>query len=128
MVEQLGLQIETIEAIIVSLVTAFLGTGTVAMIAKVALSNLTKTMASKVKEAEAQNQISSDQASKTISLLNASNEILKAQVDTLQTSINKLVESQVYTADKFQALMDEYKARDEKIKDLIIKEFGEEIE
>jgi chromosome segregation ATPase len=125
MTDLFGLQLETIEAIIVSLSTAFVGTGTVAMIAKVALGRFTKTLADKVKQAESANEISSKNAETTIKVLQASNDVLKGQIDALQTSILKLVESNTYTAEKFQSLMDEYQSRDEKIKQLIVQEFGD---
>ena len=48
MTDIFGMQLETIEAIIVALGTSFVGTGTVALIVKVALNKVTKSMTEKV--------------------------------------------------------------------------------
>jgi uncharacterized membrane protein YhiD involved in acid resistance len=128
MTELFGLQIEQIEAIIVALGTSFVGTGTVAMIVKVALGRVTKNMTNKVLLAEQENKISSERALQTIQALNASEQILKAQIDTLSSEIDKLVQNQNTTNQSVQALLDEYKQRDEQIKELIVQEFGEDLE
>jgi len=128
MTELFGLQIEQIEAIIVALGTSFVGTGTIAMIVKVALGRVTKKMTDKVLLAEAENKISSERALQTIQALNASEQILKAQIDTLSSEIDKLVQNQNTTNQSVQALLDEYKQRDEQIKELIVQEFGEDLE
>jgi len=123
-----GLQLETVEAIIVALGTSFVGTGTVALIVKSALGRVTRTMKAKVLEAEERNKISSKQAEQTMKALTASETILKAQVDSLREEIDKLIRSQNQTNRNVQSLLDEYKARDEQIKDLIVQEFGDDIE
>jgi peptidoglycan hydrolase CwlO-like protein len=128
MSELFGLQLETVEAIIVALGTSFVGTGTVALIVKSALGRVTRTMKAKVLEAEERNKISSAQAEQTMKALTASETILKAQVDSLREEIDKLIRSQNQTNRNVQSLLDEYKARDEQIKDLIVKEFGDDIE
>jgi uncharacterized membrane protein YhiD involved in acid resistance len=128
MTELFGLQIEQIEAIIVALGTSFVGTGTVAMIVKVALGRVTKNMTNKVLLAEQENKISSERALQTIQALNISEQILKAQIDTLSSEIDKLVQNQNTTNQSVQALLDEYKQRDEQIKELIVQEFGEDLE
>jgi peptidoglycan hydrolase CwlO-like protein len=128
MSELFGLQLETVEAIIVALGTSFVGTGTVALIVKSALGRVTRTMKAKVVEAEERNRISSKQAEQTMKALTASETILKAQVDSLREEIDKLIRSQNQTNRNVQSLLDEYKARDEQIKDLIVKEFGDDIE
>ena len=120
MSELFGLQLETVEAIIVALGTSFVGTGTVALIVKSALGKVTRTMKAKVLEAEERNKISSQQAEQTMKALTASETILKAQVDTLREEIDKLIRSQNQTNRNVQSLLDEYKARDEQIKDLIV--------
>ena len=123
-----GLQLETIEAIIVALGTSFVGTGTVALIVKSALGRVTRTMKAKVLEAEERNKISSQQAEQTMKALTASETILKAQVDSLKEEIDKLIRSQNQTNRNVQSLLDEYKSRDEQIKDLIVQEFGDDLE
>ena len=128
MSELFGLQLETVEAIIVALGTSFVGTGTVALIVKSALGKVTRTMKAKVLEAEERNKISSQQAEQTMKALTASETILKAQVDTLREEIDKLIRSQNQTNRNVQSLLDEYKARDEQIKDLIVQEFGDDLE
>lgn len=128
MSELFGLQLETVEAIIVALGTSFVGTGTVALIVKSALGRVTRTMKAKVLEAEERNKISSQQAEQTIKALTASETILKAQVDSLREEIDKLIRSQNQTNRNVQSLLDEYKARDEQIKDLIVQEFGDDLE
>ena len=128
MSEQFGLQHETVEAIIVALGTSFVGTGTVALIVKSALGRVTRTMKAKVVEAEERNRISSKQAEQTMKALTASETILKAQVDSLREEIDKLIRSQNQTNRNVQSLLDEYKARDEQIKELIVQEFGDDIE
>lgn len=128
MTDIFGLQIETIEAIIVALGTSFVGTGTVAMIVKVALGRVTKKMTDKVLLAEQENKISSERALQTIQALNASEQILKAQIDTLSSEIDKLVQNQNTTNQSVEALLEEYKQRDVQIKELIVQEFGEDLE
>jgi len=128
MSELFGLQLETVEAIIVALGTSFVGTGTVALIVKSALGRVTKTMKAKVLAAEERNKISSEQAEQTMKALTASETILKAQVDSLKEEIDKLIRSQSQTNRNVQSLLDEYKARDEQIKDLIVQEFGDDLE
>ena len=128
MSELFGLQLETVEAIIVALGTSFVGTGTVALIVKSALGKVTRTMKAKVLEAEERNKISSAQAEQTMKALTASETILKAQVDSLREEIDKLIRSQNQTNRNVQSLLDEYKARDEQIKDLIVQEFGDDLE
>lgn len=128
MSELFGLQLETVEAIIVALGTSFVGTGTVALIVKSALGRVTRTMKAKVVEAEERNRISAKQAEQTMKALTASETILKAQVDSLREEIDKLIRSQNQTNRNVQSLLDEYKARDEQIKDLIVQEFGDDLE
>lgn len=128
MTDIFGLQIETIEAIIVALGTSFVGTGTVAMIVKVALGRVTKKMTDKVLLAEQENKISSERALQTIQALNASEQILKAQIDTLSSEIDKLVQNQNTTNRSVEALLEEYRQRDVQIKELIVQEFGEDLE
>lgn len=128
MSELFGLQLETVEAIIVALGTSFVGTGTVALIVKSALGRVTRTMKEKVLQAEERNKISSAQAEQTMKALTASETILKAQVDSLREEIDKLIRSQNQTNRNVQSLLDEYKARDEQIKDLIVQEFGDDLE
>lgn len=128
MSEIFGMQLETIEAIIVALGTSFVGTGTVALIVKVALGRVTKTMTEKVLLAEKENKITTKQAQDSLSNIKILEEGLKGQVDELQNTIEKLILNQIETNKSVQSLLDEYKARDEQIKDLIVKEFGEDIE
>lgn len=123
-----GLQLETVEAIIVALGTSFVGTGTVALIVKIALGKVTRTMTQKVLLAEERNELTSQQAEQTIKALTASETILKAQVDSLKEEIDKLIRSQNQTNRNVQSLLDEYKARDEQIKNLIVQEFGDDLE
>jgi cell division protein FtsB len=85
-------------------------------------------MKAKVLEAEERNKISSEQAEQTMKALTASETILKAQVDSLREEIDKLIRSQNQTNRNVQSLLDEYKARDEQIKDLIVQEFGDDLE
>ena len=128
MTELLGLQAETLEAIIVALGTSFVGTGTVALIVKAALGRVTRTMKAKVFAAEQENKISSQQAKQSIEALTATETILKAQIETLHQEIDKLIQSQNETNKNVQSLIDEYRARDEKIKELIVQEFGDDLE
>lgn len=128
MSELFGLQLETVEAIIVALGTSFVGTGTIALIIKVALGRVTRKMTEKVLLAEQRNELSSQQAEQTLKALSASETILKAQVDSLHEEIKKLIENQTQTNKNVQSLLDEYKARDEQIKDLIVQEFGDDLE
>lgn len=128
MTEIFGMQLETLEAIIVALGTSFVGTGTVAMIVKVALGRVTKQMTEKVLLAEKTNEISTERAAKTIGSINALEQVLKAQIDTFQVEIDKLITNQNQTNKNVQSLIDEYKARDEQIKELIVQEFGDDIE
>ena len=128
MADLYGLQLETIEAIIVALGTSFVGTGTVALIVKVALSKVSKSMVDKVKQAEIQNEISSKQAEQNIKNINLIQNGLVAQIDTLQETVQKLIDDQNITNRSVQSLLDEYKSRDEEIKDIIIQEFGDDIE
>jgi len=128
MTELLGLQAETLEAIIVALGTSFVGTGTVALIVKAALGRVTRTMKAKVLAAEQENKISSQQAKQSIEALTATETILKAQIETLHQEIDKLIQSQNETNKNVQSLIDEYRARDEKIKELIVQEFGDDLE
>lgn len=125
MTELFGLQIETLEAMIVALGTSFVGTGTVAMIVKLALSRVTKKMTEKVTIAEQENKINSEQAKRQIQNLELLQGGLFAQIDTLQHTVDKLIESQSSTNQNVQALLDEYKARDEQIKQMIIQEFSD---
>lgn len=128
MTDIFGLQIETIEAIIVALGTSFVGTGTVALVVKVALGKVTKKMADKVLLAEQENKISSERAYQTIEALKVSENILKAQIDTLSSEIDKLIQNQNTTNQSVSSLLEEYKARDQQIKELIVQEFGDDIE
>jgi len=128
MTELLGLQAETLEAIIVALGTSFVGTGTVALIVKAALGRVTRTMKEKVLAAEQQNKISSKQAKQSIEALTATETILKAQIETLHQEIDKLIQSQNETNKNVQSLIEEYRARDEQIKELIVQEFGDDVE
>lgn len=128
MTELLGMQVETIEAIIVALGTSFVGTGTVAMIVRLALNRVTKKMQEKVQLAEQQNQISTEQAQKALEQINVIETGLQQQVTVLQQTVDKLIANQNISNDSIKSLLDEYKARDEQIKQLIVQEFGDEIE
>lgn len=128
MTELFGMQAETLEAIIVALGTSFIGTGTVAIIVKAALGRVTRTMKEKVMAAEQQNKITTKQAQDSLSNIKILEEGLKGQVEELQKTIEKLILNQIETNKSVDSLIAEYKARDEQIKDLIVKEFGEDIE
>lgn len=128
MSELFGLQLETVEAIIVALGTSFVGTGTVAMIVKVALGRVTKQMADKVLLAESENKVSAEAAQKSLTNIKLLEDGLKLQIDQMQNTIDALINNQTQTNRNVQSLLDEYKARDEQIKELIVQEFGDDIE
>lgn len=128
MTELLGLQLETIEAIIVALTTSFVGTSTVALIVRVALSKLTKKMQEKVLQAEKENKISSEQAKKSIEQLQIFEEGLGNQINVMQETIDKLIQNQNISNETIKILLDEFKERDEQIKQLIVDEFGDDNE
>jgi hypothetical protein len=120
-------QLDQLESIIVALFASFAGTGTVALIIKIALSKLTKQMTKKVQDAEAQNKISTKQAQDAISSILSFENILKAQVDALDNTVKNLIQNQNITNQNIKLMLDEYKLRDEQIKDLIVQEFGDDI-
>lgn len=128
MIEQLGLQLETIEAIIVALGTSFVGTGTVALVVKVALGRVTKKMTEKVLLAEQENKITTDTALKSLESIKVLENGLKSQIDGLQVIVDDLIKTQTQTNQSVASLLEEYKARDEQIKELIVQEFGDDIE
>lgn len=128
MLEQLGLQVETIEAIIVALGTSFVGTGTVALVVKVALGRVTKQMTNKVLLAEKENKITTDTALKSLESIKVLEDGLKSQIDGLQVIVDDLIKTQTQTNQSVSSLLEEYKARDEQIKELIVQEFGDDIE
>lgn len=128
MIEQLGLQLETIEAIIVALGTSFVGTGTVALVVKVALGRVTKRMSEKVLLAEQENKITTNTALKSLESIKILEDGLKGQIDGLQQIVGQLIDSQTQTNQSVSSLLEEYKSRDEQIKELIVQEFGDDIE
>lgn len=128
MTEIFGMQLETIEAIIVALGTSFVGTGTVALIVKVALNKVTKSMTEKVLLAEQQNKISTKSAQQSLDNIRILEDGLRTQIDMMQKTIDRLVDNQTQTNRSMQELIDEYRARDAEIKELIVKEFGDDIE
>lgn len=119
-------QVDTIEGIIIALMVSFTGTGTIALIGRVAISGLTKKMSQKVLEAENQNKISTKQAQDAIKSILDFEQILQGQVNALDQTIKGLIENQNITNENIKMMLDEFKQRDEQIKDLIIQEFGEE--
>jgi Holliday junction resolvasome RuvABC ATP-dependent DNA helicase subunit len=128
MTDLFGLQVETIEAIIVALGTSFVGTGTVAMIVRLALNKVTKKLQEKVSIAEQQNKISSEQAKKAFESLDIFEQGVQTQIVVMQQTIDKLIENQRISNEGVATLLEEYKARDEQIKELIAQEFGEDDE
>ena len=128
MTDIFGMQLETIEAIIVALGTSFVGTGTVALIVKVALNKVTKSMTEKVLLAEQQNKISTKSAQQSLDNIKILEDGLRTQIDMMQKTIDRLVDNQTQTNRSRQDLIDEYRARDADIKELIVKEFGDDIE
>ena len=128
MTDIFGMQLETIEAIIVALGTSFVGTGTVALIVKVALNKVTKSMTEKVLLAEQQNKISTKSAQQSLDNIKILEDGLRTQIDMMQKTIDRLVDNQTQTNRSMQDLIDEYRARDADIKELIVKEFGDDIE
>jgi uncharacterized membrane-anchored protein YhcB (DUF1043 family) len=128
MLEQLGLQLETIEAIIVALGTSFLGTGTVALVVKVALGRVTKQMTNKVLLAEKENKITTNTALKSLESIKVLEDGLKSQIDGLKVIVDDLIKTQTQTNQSVASLLEEYKSRDEQIKELIVQEFGDDIE
>ena len=128
MIEQLGLQLETVEAIIVALGTSFVGTGTVALVVKVALGRVTKRMTEKVLLAEQENKITTDTALKSLESIKVLEDGLKSQIDGLQVIVDDLIKTQTQTNQSVASLLEEYKSRDEQIKELIVQEFGDDIE
>jgi Holliday junction resolvasome RuvABC ATP-dependent DNA helicase subunit len=128
MTDLIGMQIETIEAIVVALATSFVGTSTVAMIVRVALSRLTKKMQEKVLQAERENKISSEHAKKSLDTLLIFEEGIANQINVMQETINKLIQNQNISNETIKILLDEFKERDEKIKELILIEFGDDDE
>jgi acetyl-CoA carboxylase carboxyltransferase component len=128
MTDLIGMQLETIEAIIIALATSFVGTGTVAMIVRVALSKLTKKMQDKVLEAEKENKISSEHAKQSLEKLVILEKGLVNQIKVIQDTINDLIQSQNISNETIKVLLDEFKERDENIKQLISDEFGDQDE
>jgi hypothetical protein len=116
-----------LENIIVALFVSFTGTGTVAFIVRGALSKLTKQMSKKVTDAEAQNKISIEQSQKSIQQILDFENILKTQVSDLDKTVKDLIQNQNITNENIKMIIEEYKQRDEQIKDLITKEFSDEI-
>jgi hypothetical protein len=121
-------QLEAIEGIIIALMVSFTGTGTIALIGRVAISKLTKKMTDKVNAAEVQNKLSTEQAAQAMQSILAFEQILQAQVSTLDKTVQELIQNQNVTNESIIKLLDEYKARDQQIKDLIVKEFGDDLE
>jgi hypothetical protein len=124
----LGIQLETIEAIVVALLTSFVGTGTVALIVKMALSGVTKSIIKKIEIAESENAISSELSKSTIINIKQVEEQLFKQILVIQKTVHALVESQQLNSESIKTLIDDFKERDEKIKELLIKEMGDTIE
>jgi hypothetical protein len=124
----LGIQLETIEAIVVALLTSFVGTGTVALIVKMALSGVTKSIIKKIEIAESENAISSELSKSTIINIKQVEEQLFKQILVIQKTVHGLVESQQLNSESIKTLIDDFKERDEKIKELLIKEMGDTIE
>ena len=120
------MQIETIEAIIVALGTSFVGTGTVAVIVRLGLNRLAKNIQQKIVIAEQRNEISTEQAQNALSSLDTFEKGLQQQVTVMQETIDKLIENQKISNESVATLLEEYKARDEQIKQLIIDEFGDD--
>jgi beta-lactamase regulating signal transducer with metallopeptidase domain len=108
-----------IENIIVALFVSFTGTGTVALVVKTALSKVTKQMTKKVQDAETLNKKSIQQI---IDLENT----LKNQVGDLDKTVKDLIINQTNTNENIKMMLEEYKQRDEQIKDLITKELSDE--
>ena len=123
MTELFGMQAETLEAIIVALGTSFVGTGTVALIVRVALNRVTKNLKERVVAAESANKISQEQAEQSLASLNIFEEGLQKQVTSMQETIDKLIESQRLSTESISVLLKEYEERDKRIKELIVEEF-----
>lgn len=120
-------QIAQLENIIVALFVSFTGTGTVALIIKTALSKLTKQMTKKVTDAEAQNKISIEQSQKAIQQMLDFETILQNKVGDLDKTVKDLIQNQNITNQTMNSVIKEYEQRDTQIKDLIAKEFNDEI-
>jgi hypothetical protein len=95
-------------------------------------------MTKKVTDAEAQNKISIEQSQKSIQqILDFENilkgkvadleNILKTKVGDLDNTVKDLIQNQNITNQTMKSVVEEYKQRDTQIKDLIIKEFSDEI-
>lgn len=109
-----------LENIIVALFVSFTGTGTVALVVKTALSKVTKQMTKKVQDAETLNK-------KSIQQIIDLESTLKNQVGDLDKTVKDLIQNQTNTNENLKMMLEEYKQRDEQIKDLITKEFSDEI-
>lgn len=120
-------QIAQLENIIVALFVSFTGTGTVALIIRTALSKLTKQMTKKVTDAEAQNKISIEQSQKAIQQMLDFETILQNKVGDLDKTVKDLIQNQNITNETMNNVIKEYEQRDTQIKDLIAKEFNDEI-
>jgi predicted transcriptional regulator len=127
MLEQItSIQIETIEQIIVALVTSFVGTGTIALIVKTTLNNLIKKTIEKITLAEDQNKISTKSAQTQIQGLYDLQTILTSQIDSLNEEIVKMLERNKMTDEQIKNLIDLFNEKNETLKRLIESEFGNE--
>lgn len=126
MTELFGLQVETLEAIIVALGTSFVGTGTVAMIVRLALNRVTKKIQQKIEIAESENKISTENATKALASLEIFEKGVETQIVVMQQTIDKLIESNRVSQESLQSLLEEYKLRDERIKELLNEKLGDE--
>jgi len=122
LLDEAMIQLETIKGIVITLITSFIGTGIMGMIAVGAMRKVTKTMTDKVRVAEEDNVISSELAAITIATMQITQDKLLTKVDDMQENFIEFIQATRNTDKNMNELIEDFKARDLAIQTLVTEE------
>ena len=122
MLEQLGLSIEELNAIIMALIAALTGTGIFALMAKVAINRAFKLAKQKIDEAVKNNKLAQIRAEHTAEHLELEQKMLNEYIDKINSKLDNFMELHISTDKSIGELAESIKTRDKKIADMLEKE------
>jgi len=122
LLDEAMIQLETIKGIVITLITSFIGTGIMGMIAVTAMKKLTKKMTDKVRVAEEENVISKELAGITITAMQMTQDKLLSKVDSMEENFITFIEATKNTDKSVNELITDFKNRDLAIQNLVKEE------
>ena len=117
--EEIDLAFETAKNAVIAFVTSLFGTAMLAALGKVVLDKTIKAFTAKVRDAEAQNKISSERADQLVTAMNVAQTAANQKIDELAQAVEEFKAENVALHGDVSALLAELQERELRIAELL---------